>query len=277
MPEVDSDGSEVSIWAGWADGHSQVSVTEPLKFVPFKSSKPPSGSVLGRSRTLSKLKLKDVEEEEDDDEEVHEPKLIHKGRVDFKTSKKKKSKVDPQNLMYDKNAAEKHLRGGKKMKDHISSVDSPSVFESRHGRRVIDNTAAVAAGVAKNVVETPLKEKEGEVEADKEGAALPKLNSKRRGSAVHFDHEEEIKEVRRVSTQRKLDKKAARKAKADSALDQSWLAHLMHIKLTLFETVCVLAIFAVFVVTLVYQMCTGKFKFQYLRHYKLRGGNKYAQ
>jgi hypothetical protein len=80
---------------------------------------------VGRSQVLaSKIKvpqLADEEEEDDDDEEVHEPKLIHKGRIDFKTTKKKKKSttVDPEDLMYNKNAKDKHLRGGKK--DHISS------------------------------------------------------------------------------------------------------------------------------------------------------------
>jgi hypothetical protein len=124
MPELDADGSEVSVWAGWADGHSQVSITEALKFVPTKLTKPPVGSGVGRSQLLaSKLKVPESvdQEDEEDDDEVYEPKLIHKGRIDFKTTKKKKksSTIDPEDLMYNKNGKEKHLRGGKK--DHISS------------------------------------------------------------------------------------------------------------------------------------------------------------
>jgi hypothetical protein len=95
---------------------------------------------------------------------------------------------------------------------------------------------------------------------------------------VHFDHEEGIREAQTISKQRKSDKKAARKAKTEEVkLDDSWWAHMAHIKLTFFEGACVGGILVLFVGTLAYQICTGKFKFQYLRHYKLRGGGKYAQ
>jgi hypothetical protein len=167
-------------------------------------------------------------------------------------------------------------------------VDTASVFESRSHRRVIDNSAVVAAAAAKvqsKANRTPVDDFAKVIEDNKipsvdtvvdeeERVAPPALNSKRRGSAVHFDHEEGIKEAKKVIAQRKIDKKATKKTKTEAKLDESWWAHLAHIKLTFFEGACVGGILVLFVGTLAYQICTGKFKFQYLRHYKLRGAGK---
>ncbi len=299
---------DVSIWAGWAEGHSAVSVTDVLVLkapsthsLPKTLSHRSKGLHAVNAKTMAK-KEEVAEEEEDGEEHEMETVKVMKARgrmTSTHTVQRRKAKVDPQDLTADTN-----LRGNKP-KDYISSklchlsvrllciacdlvvpstlivrilfvpsdvyldivqvvthiysliitftgVDTPSVFEPRHGKRAYDAKSAPSI----NTKTASTSARTGRVKA------------------VLADSKLSVEEVRKMSKQKDSDGTGKTKAKGPAAVGD----YLRHITLTTFEWVVVGAILLVFVATLGYQICSGKFGFQLSKHiYKLRGGKQYAE
>ncbi len=143
-----------------------------------------------------------------------------------------------------------------------AGVDAPKVFESRGPPPKHDHILPVpSASSSKN--------------RSNAADALASVDGEEGREAEGGDNN--LEEVRRMSAQRKEDRRAkkSRTKKIVGKASRNPMDYLIHINLTTFEKWVVAMLFVGMLGTALYQVCTGRFKFQLLKSVNImRGGGR---